>query len=1294
MSNLDVPFSGSTRSPQADLIDNLIWENLGSFWTDAYKPEDKDALSAVYESMLTVLDAEYVRLFEINQAKSVRDCPVFTQRRWLRLDMNKYDQVKAWLQFLRGGTAALTGQVPANVLDCAALPDISTRHWHLSFPWVIPDLSVDLRGLIDLSFPIGSIALVDVYKVYEGSDGIRRGLRLEPRTSASSVDWEVELLPDGHTIHILNPSVNEEYEFVVAFDFSSETYIGLRPRVFLVQNFLGPNVVQVPASMTIGLPVHALIVRNPPQIGTSGLETTNREDLDTERIFIPYGPTGVQLGTQGQITLPADFVLNTGDAVFVFGLEAGDFDTVHVHQRDTLTLEQSDLISGLIVNHTPGVQVPLGLFGSIDYLGQQLQLFINGQLIHPGDYRYEFGSNTFFFRKPIAGSNTGETYIDVLFTEETRSSTGPFHTHQQCFKGNIDVPKQFGTFDDGGTFDDQDTDPPGVFDDYDYDNTALINDIVLTADQIEVFVNGALLAPSQYTVTPEYKQTRITFSLAIEGKDILVSSIRNSMIYIYGLSDIIPSTAVYGISLDTLHNILNDLTNVVAQFEAFSGSQVSDLATLLEAAFIAAGGGNPLLALFYNEFKEYDGLPLDAPGQFLTAVEARTVESQNTQLIDIPFLVNDVLNPTVRLEGGGAQFQVVDGNIQSSVDLTADTITEQDAGTGIPVPANAGIWWCPLVLLDESMLAKNFGVLVGDVRPASSLQYKNALVSNLMLRYSGPTMQAITRTAAIMLGSEMFTQDSKIIGISPVTTAYNITITAVTSPDSPTSSSRQEIFVVSANAPLPQLGATVYPGQSIAYPVIVDLVLSQLESWTPGILTVNFNLAMIQKGDRARLAVYDPNDIRSVPVVVELNVVSVFVRSTLNGPQTVIQFDQAIKYIVTVNSWIRVFRDFGDPRAGFEGQVTDITASQDTLISTEYESFTLHPGQGIEWNIGDLVYRGDPVRPGLATAYDEVSRPGWNYVTLDQWRDRLEFSIQDSTFGFASSQPVQKYGSITVPDSAEKFGKATLSDLSYVPARGTFVTLIQDNTEAEFQFSVIGTDGNAILMTPPALTGMSGIFQFQSSIPSQKLDFQQEYFEVAPQRGPSLLSPTATQVYAQRAGSAAIEMSDLSTFPLKGRVNVLLPSGGSLEFEYFNHTDSKFLNCHWTTPFTALGGNSGSTTIDAAATFILVAEYRDSLINPAFTALVTRRATSNGTPVIVTDDNADELYELLRASTAVLELGSIQEPAILEATLAEVIPPGTSLEVIHKDVLIDEVIWNMNDTKVDYAAVTLTITAE
>lgn len=1234
-----------SRSPQADIIDQLVWSKLSRFWTDGYKPEDKEAISAVYEALFTVLDAEYVRLFEIKQSRSITTCPVYSQRRWLRLDLNHYEEVRAFLRFLKQGVAGIVGGVGTSdsQLVCSQATTNHARHWHISFPWTIGSGPADLRGTMNLGFPLTSTALIEVYKIQRGLDNVDRGFRLNPKVGDNTIGWDFEILPDNKSIRLRTTNIGDRFECRVAFDLSSDDYSAFRPLVFRATTFLSTHVVQVPDELFNGLPVHAMVVRNPPEVGTDGLQITNRDDFETTRTFYPFtgDDSGVQLGSRGKIILPTSVTLSPTDVVFLFALEEGDFDTSHRHRRLSEVLEPVE--SGVLRSYTPVEQIPLGLFGSVDFIGQQLQIFVNGRLVLPREYSYEQGTNTFTFRNPLNISTTKVTYIDVLFTEEARTSAddqAAFHTHQSCYRGKVTVPQEFATFDDGGTFDDEQDNPPGTFDDMLDFNEVTIPGVLLDPTTVEIYLDGILLQPDeQYTLTLDGTLTRIDFSLSIQGRNILVTSRHQSFIHVYGIDDIVPGSMVYGVSPATLNNILADVQNTVARFETVFGQKVSDIAILLEAAFIAAGGGNPLFALFHDEFREYDGYPMDADNQPNTAQQARTIESANTTLIAIPFLVDQVFQPTIRLEQG-ADYDVVSGAIQSSVDLLAPRG---------PDDREPGVWWCPLTLLDEQFLAKNFGAIVGHVND-SSVDYKNALAANLALRFGGASMENIANAAAIILGSPVFTQDSKILSISPKVIGYNVTVEN-------RDLGKLQTFSLPADGPLPKLGMPVFTGQSVTTPVIADIALSMLSEWRPGVLVVNADLGYLRDADRARITLYDPADLNAPPITANLGIVDVTTRPVLGFVETTITFDQRPKFVALATSRLRAFKQAGPPYIGFDGQVTSILPIQPLVVQTEFESFQLMDGEQPEQRIGDAVVRGQPLRPSLAEVYDHVSRPNWHWITLQQKRQHFDMLIRGNLDGTNSAD--QRYGTLDIGDSG--FSRYTPS-FPYTESltRGTVVVLT-DESNVEFEYQVVGMDGTVVLLTPNVTAAKTGLFTVE---PKENQTGVQQYFELLP---PKVL--TTAQTHSQRVGLPSIVTTGLDGFPTIGRVNVLLAEGGLLEFEYFSRTDDRFLGCVW-----ASATNLPLILIPETAVFQLVSEYTDKILNPALAAIVAKRSkVVAGADLVVDSQNADELYNLVRATSAVLELQSVAEPLVLDDLLKDTVPSGSTLEIVHKHAYIDSV---------------------
>ena len=1354
-----VPTTESTRSPQAEIIDELIWSNLSRFWTQGYNPNDLDAISAVYEAYFHVLDAEYVRLFEINQAKSLDTTPIFTQRRWTQLDMNKYNEMAAFLRFLRSGLGGgivipgVTGSRTSapNQLDCDCLPTRHARHWHIHFPYspTHDEISSTSGSAgyfdLDMGLPIGTPSLVWIYRIFHTGDGVGRGVRQRPKIVQNCVDatsetatsgFDFEVLQDGHTIRVHNAAAGNEYEFVVGFDLGAPEYDCFRPTVYMAGTPLTPNTVQIPAELVTGLPFHVLVVHTKGGIdtGLGGLQQTNSLDFGVRRTFYrftrtasdlsdPSNPHRCAYGSTGEIILSTNANIGPNDVVFVFMLESGVFDTVHVHKRFTTLLENKDTIFGLLPTFTPTDQIPMGLFGSINFFGQQLQIFLNGYLISPSDYLYNFGDNTFTFGVPPTISVRNTLELDILYTDERRAGENEmavYHLHQECFKNVVRVTSDFGHFDDGGNFDDG-----GHFDDREFINEVYFTDVPADPESIEVYLDGQLQDPDiDYSVSFDGNVTRITFYKAIDGRSVLVTFRTKSLIYVYGLQDIAPGSLTFGITLDTLYNILSDLQNVVAKFEATYGSRITDLATLLEAAYIAASGGNPLLALFLDEWKEYDGLPLDAADQFLDALAARNLESANTELISIPFFQDHVYSPTLRLVEG-IDYEIIDGNIESSVDLTkssssiindltgnacvgptmsnAVSTTETSQQSGNPnstlssedLGDDPGIWWLPQLILDEHVLAKNFGAVLNDLQE-SSIAYRDSLTANLLLRFGGPVTQNIAYSAAIMLGSPMFTQDSKITSVYSRITAYRVTIVSA-------KSDKSEVIDLLPDMPRPKIGMPVFTGQSLNEPVVIDTTLSLLAEWHPGILIVNQDFGAARINDKVRIQLFNPANAKQ-SLVVELNIEAVQTSPILGGYKTTILFREKPKFVPTTESTFRVFRNSGPPQVGFDGIVANIDQVKHTVIATEYEEFDLPEGAPAEYRVNDQVSRGMPVRPGLATAYDDVSRPNWHWIYPSYNRSFWDYLQHGDTVKSTEDLTDERYATLAPPTVPGGYTQAFLSQPYPLPERGSVATFVEDNTLTESKFTVVGTNDTIVLLTPVIQKTTSGTLTFVAQ-PTQPTVDQVEYFEVKPGYVNNKY-PEAIQEHAQLVNSSSMDMVDVKSFPTAGRINILLDDGGLVEMEYYDRTDKRLLHCKWRPPFDSLLSASLTpqdpgtlnSVIPITARFVLVSQYEEKLLNPAFISLVNERTesekVSEGITIskpVITRDNADEFYNLLKTNASVLELSSVRRPDALRIVLQDVQPACSTIEIVNKHTFADVCKFSPADSEISYAPLSVQI---
>lgn len=1255
--------SPTIRSPQADILDSILWNRISSFWTKAFDPSDKQALNALYEAYMHVIDAEYIKLTEINQAKSLLSCPVFTQRRWLRLDLNKYAEMKAFLQFLRNAIAAQGSatSVDPRTLGCIPVNAASSRHWHISFPWVIPTGDPLARRTLNLSFPT-EVTLVDLYQMTTNGDGSITGVRLIPNN-------DYVILGDGMSIQLVQPvDPGVLFEAMVGFDLSGTAYSKVEPTI-VPGVPLSPNTVMVPATLQTGFPIAALVIRNAPSDDSTAVVTTNNPTFTTQRFFFPFAldGSGVQFGSPGIVAFPLSFTIQSTDIVQVFGMSLesspGLFSTLHNHERDTRVLNASNADPLGTPTYTPNALVVPGIFGAVGFLGQQLQLFVNGELLDPNSYSYDFPSNTFTFKVPLTFPALGSVTVDLLFTQESRASSSSLlfsHIHFDCYKLNLMLTGTPARFDDGGTFDDG-----GVFDDTEASGTLYIIDGTLDPSSLELFVNGILQGPATYSVTQVSGRTIIVFGQDLNGKNVLADYTHNSLIYDYGLSDIAPGADSFGITVSTLSTLLNDVANLLAQFQAAYGSQITDVASLIQAAQVAAAGGNPLLTLFFDEYPLFvaEGYPLEAPNQPITSAVARALASSNTNLQGIPFLVDQPLNPYLRLQSGVDYAVTSDGQIQSSTDLTLPRFP------GDPAP---GVWWCPLVLLDESVLAKNFGTLLGDVRPVSSMPYKNALVANALLRYSGPTLTAIANAAAVICGSPMFTQDSIITAITSAVASVLITVQDATG-------FQQEVYILSTTSGYPSIGDPIETGQSVGAPLIVALsALPTFVSWTSGFLEVAQDLGNIEVGDQVRIQLFSPTTPSAPPITGAFVIAGVQKLGTPGGTHTILSFNAQPSFIATPQSFLYIYRDQGPPYAAFPGTVTNIDRQMQVTVTTAAESISLPVGATTSLRPGARVLRGDAVIPDYAEVYNQDTRPNWYLLTPQQFAEPWTDGVPEVD---------ERVGTITPAVGA---GYATLTfSIIVAPllSRGQLVTMVDDVTGATTFWTVVGLDGMAALLTPnagttPPAAAVTGLVTITDPPPLPNTS----YFELASGPTPGM-RPSSTLAAAAIVGSHVITLASVTNFPPSGRINIVLATGGMVEVEYFGISGDQLTGCVWSTDNESLleEGIPGvlNPTVPSGLLVICVALYSPTIINPAFVTLVTERVTFDASTLTgaanVDAGSAPEFYALLKNTSTVLQLNNLTAPAPLKSLLDEITPPNMTLVVQATQRVVDSYPYTPTD---------------
>jgi hypothetical protein len=1178
------------------LISDLIWSRLPGFWSRGLHPDDRDALEAMYFAYSRVLDAEYVRLHQVRDASSLESCPVYSQRRWLRLDLNQYAIMRDWLRFL---ALRQTGdpQLEGDRLYCSSIPTAHIRHWHFQLPYVAETDNPQL----DFGFPVVD-SLIEAHRMTVRGDGAIRGLRL-------SAGRDFELLPTGQGIQ-LNVPAGSKVEITVGFDFSSSVYAGVRPIVYRAKDFIGPNVIRVPAEMDTGFPLHAIIYRQAPPDNVGGMLQSNTSLYQTRREYL--GTDKVVRAGRGLVALPGTTVLGQDDVVYLIGTEFGDWDLQHSH-----TDYPFQLPAGTHTSITLPSLIARGVFADAIGPGRYLQIRVGGELLDVDGVRIDAVTSTVYFQNPL--SLATETTTSLSLTAESRALADLnqlAHLHYNCNVERAITEKIYGTFDDGGIFDD-DADPDDLFDSAIASNVVYV-DYLLSAQQLRIFVDGQqAYAGSEYRLMPEGSRTRIAFSIQVEGKAILLDFRRETAIYTYGLSDIFALQGLGNVAVESLGGDDADLDTLINEF---AGSE-SQRAMLRDAAMAVRGRANPLLALFLDEHPLYAAKNVDSTRSSISASAARALESQDTDLVAIPFLVDHPTSPTVLLRSGN-EYRLVDGEIQSSIDLL----------TPRPGETQPGVWWCPLVLLDEHLLARNFGSLVDD-NDDSSEDYRSRLRANFQVRFGGSTYENVQNAVALSLGSPAFSAPGTVLAIQEVAQDWTVVVESV-------DSLLQASLSVPINTAPPALGAEVFAGQSIVGATVYDRDLTTLVSWSNKTLVLDDDLVQAAAGDTLRMQVYDAygrmswfsSPIRGVSHTPRI---SGTVRVTLvleHGSESA---------PVDGSTRLLVLRDAGGPYAPYDGRIVSNKPRTQWVVRTTAESVTLPQGVFPDKSVGETVVRGAPVRPSLAQLYDDTSRPGWQWQTPSQ--------VEQSWRRLLSRAPDRRFA--TVVPGVGDFAGATFSPVYPEFARGTRLRLTDDVSGRVMEFTAAGGTN----LYPNITTTASGVVEVISGSTVETFD------SPIPPRQVVLTS-------AAVVGQPLLFVSGSSGLPERGSLRIPMPAGlpgGCLEATYGFRDAVALYEVVW-------GADTlGVESLPVGQSILCVSELRTRRLNPALQAVLNARKGPEAGPTKVRPDTADAWYDLLAPTCAVLETSQPGQPKALRRLLQDCMPAQSTVVLVSRQIVVD-----------------------
>ena len=132
---------------------NLLWKNLGTFWSFV-SDDTKKIIEQSWEGLKEAVDDNYFRLYEIDDAKSLQSCPVYSSRRWMMLDLSDANLANinaAGDSLINDNKTVVTSKVDTDnniynthrsilhkhfVFNCLAANDMITFPWFLDYTTV------------------------------------------------------------------------------------------------------------------------------------------------------------------------------------------------------------------------------------------------------------------------------------------------------------------------------------------------------------------------------------------------------------------------------------------------------------------------------------------------------------------------------------------------------------------------------------------------------------------------------------------------------------------------------------------------------------------------------------------------------------------------------------------------------------------------------------------------------------------------------------------------------------------------------------------------------------------------------------------------------------------------------------------------------------------------------------------------------------------------------------------------------------------------------------------------------
>src|SRR5208283_1323394 len=190
--------------------------------------------------------------------------------------------------------------------------------------------------------------------------------------------------------------------------------------------------------------------------------------------------------------------------------------------------------------------------------------------------------------------------------------------------------------------------------------------------------------------------------------------------------------------------------------------------------------------------------------------------------------------------------------------------------------------------------------------------------------------------------------------------------------------------------------------------------------------------------------------------------------------------------------------------------------------------------------------------------------------------------------------------------------------------------------------------------------------------------------------------PTVTVTSKATVGASYLPVSDTGSLPTSGRCQIILSDGTMVEFSYATRSQYELRGVKWGSVGTLASEVLGSfvSIITPGCVVTVVGRLASSIVSPVFSALVAERSidTDSGLPVIVTEENAAQLYALLKNTSTIIETSVLTYPEPLNDIISEATPVGTTTLLFVKHVIYDTPAMTPSDSTRVFQLPTLSIT--